>query len=139
MARAKTWKEKLEIDRKPEVVQITKGYAGIPAGSRVLVSTPKEVDRFIRKIPEGTFVSPEELRKKLAARHGADAACPLATGIFLRIAAEAAWEQMQKDEAGVTPFWRVVPPGSNLAKKLTCGDNFVRKMQSQEGIAAPCR
>lgn len=139
MARAKTWKEKLQIDRKPEVVKIAKTYAGIPAGSRVLVSTPKEVDRFIRKIPEGTFVSPEELRKKLAARHGADAACPLATGIFLRIAAEAAWEQMQTDDNDVTPFWRVVPRGSSLARKLACGEKFVRKMQNREGIAAPRR
>jgi hypothetical protein len=105
----------------------------------VLVSTPKEVDRFIRKIPEGMFISPEELRKKLAARHGADAACPLATGIFLRIAAEAAWEQMQENDADVTPFWRVVPTGSSLAKKLTCGDKFVRKMQKREGITCSRR
>src|SRR5262245_38198780 len=135
MAKRKTWQEKLNINRKPEVVRIEKSYAGIPVGAQVLVSTPNEVNAFVRRIPEGRFVPPEEVRRRLAVKHGADTACPLATGIFLRIMAEAAWEQIQqgKDSADVTPFWRVVPPRSSLAKKLACGEAFVRKMQRQEG------
>src|SRR5262245_42473946 len=136
MAKRKTWREKLDIDRKPEVVRISKGYAGIPAGAHVLVSTPQEVDRFIKRIREGHFVPPGEVRRRLAAKHGAETACPLATGIFLRIASEAAWEEIRKgtDPGKVTPFWRVVPPASSLAKKLACGPAFVKKMQLQEGI-----
>jgi len=72
---------------------IQKSYAGIPAGAQVLVSTPREVAAFVRRIPAGRFVAPEQVRRRLAAKHNANAACPLATGIFLRIVAEAAWEQ----------------------------------------------
>src|SRR5258707_15398650 len=137
MANRKTWREKMDNGRKPEVVRIEKAYAGIPVGARVLVSTPHEVDAFIRKIPEGRFVPTEELRRKMAAKHGADHACPLLTGILLRIASEAAWERIKdgEDPSAVTPFWRVVKPGSPLAKKLACGEAFVRKMQRQEEIA----
>jgi len=136
MAKRKSWQEKLNINRKPEVVGIQKSYAGIPAGAQVLVSTPREVAAFVRRIPAGRFVAPEQVRRRLAAKHNANAACPLATGIFLRIVAEAAWEQIQQgqDASEVTPFWRVIPPRSPLAKKLTCGEAFVRKMQRQESI-----
>ena len=130
----KTWREKLEIDRKPEVVTIQKPYAGIAAGAKVLISTPREVDALIRRIPEGAFATLSEIRQRLARKHGADTACPLVTGIFLRIASEAAWERMLAGETGVTPFWRAVPPRSPLAKKLTCGPAFVAKMQRAEGI-----
>jgi len=136
MGKPKTWLEKMDNGRKPEVVRIEKSYAGIPVSARVLISTPHEVDEFIRKIPAGRFVAPEELRRKLAAKHGADAACPLLTGILLRIVSEAAWERVKDGEgaSAVTPFWRVVQRGSALAKKLACGEQFVRKMQRQEGI-----
>jgi hypothetical protein len=136
MGRRKTWTEKMDNGRKPEVVRIEKAYAGIPVGAQVLVSTPREVDAFIQKIPEGRFVTAEELRRKMAAKHGADAACPLLTGILLRIVSEAAWDRIKagEDPSEVTPFWRVVKQGSALAKKLACGEAFVRKMQRQESM-----
>jgi len=131
----KTWAQKRDNGREPKVVRLEKAFAGIPAGARMLVSTPREVDGLLKKIPEGRFVAPEELRRKLAAKHGADATCPVSTGIFLRIASEAAWEELQagKDPSEVTPFWRSVQLGSPLARKLSCGEAFVRKMQRAEG------
>jgi hypothetical protein len=136
MARRKTWREKLDNGREPKVVRLKKDFAGVPAGSELLISTPREVDRFIRRIPAGRFIDPRDLRGKLAAKHSADAACPVSTGIFLRIVGEAAWEEIQqgKDASGVTPFWRAVPRGSKLEQRLSCGPGFVRKMQRQEGI-----
>jgi hypothetical protein len=130
----KTWSEKLDNGRKPKIVQLEKPFAGIPSGARMLVSTPREVDALLKKIPPGRFVPPDELRRKLAAKHGADATCPVSTGIFLRISSEAAWEGIQhgKDPSEVTPFWRAVQPGSSLAEKLSCGEKFIRKMQRQE-------
>ena len=132
----RTWTEKLDNGRKPKIVRIAKAFAGIPAGSNMVVSTPREVDSLLKKIPAGRFLTQNELRRKLAGRHGADAACPISTGIFLRIASEAAWEQMKagKDSSAVTPFWRAVAPGSPLARKLSCGEAFVKRMQREEGI-----
>ena len=135
MARRKTWQEKLDNGRAPKVVRLDKAFAGIPAGADMLVSTPREVEALIKNIPEGRTVPPEELRHKLAAKHGADATCPVSTGIFLRIASEAAWEEIRqgKDPSEVAPFWRAVPLGSPLAKKLTCGEAFLKRMLRQEG------
>ena len=137
MAQRKTWLEKLDNGRKPKVVRLKKDFAGVAAGSHLLVSTPREVDTFIRRIPAGRFVDPRQLREKLASKYSADAACPVSTGIFLRIVGEAAWEEIQrgKDASQVTPFWRVVAPGSPLEQRLSCGRAFVRKMHRQEGIA----
>jgi hypothetical protein len=137
MARRKTWQEKLDNGRKPKVVRLEKDFAGVPAGSDILVSTPREVDQFVRRIPAGRFVDPRELRQKMAAKYSAAAACPVSTGILLRIVGEAAWEEIQKgkDASEVTPFWRVVAPGSSLEQRLSCGPSFVRKMQQREGIA----
>lgn len=106
-------------------------------GSEILVSTPREVDQFIRRIPPGQFLDPRELREQMAAKYSVVAACPVSTGIFLRIVGEAAWEQIQdgRDASAVTPFWRVVAPGSSLELKLSCGAAFVRRMRRQEGIA----
>jgi hypothetical protein len=136
MARRKTWQEKMDNGREPVVVKLKKTFAGVPEGADLLVSTPREVERYIRRIPEGRAVQPVELRKKLASKHSADATCPVSTGIFLRIVSEATWEEIQhgKDPSEVAPFWRIVEPGSALEGKLSCGAGFVRKMRRAEGI-----
>ena len=70
----------------------------------------------------------------LARVHGADRTCPLTTGIFLRIVAEAAWEELQAgaDPGAITPFWRVIAPDSSLARKLACGTDFIAGMRLYE-------
>jgi hypothetical protein len=55
--KAKSWEEKLNIDRKPEIEQVTKPFAGIKLGESLLIPTPKLVDAFIREIPEGEEVA----------------------------------------------------------------------------------
>lgn len=137
MPARKTWLQKLDNGREPKVVRTDKDFAGVPAGSDMLVSTPREVDTFLRKIKEGVSMTPAQVRDKLARKHHADASCPVSTGIFLRIAADAAWEEIGqgKDPSEVTPFWRVVEPGSALARKLSCGEAFLIRMRRQEGIA----
>ena len=55
----------------------------------MLIPRPLDVDAFIRKVRRGRVVTMGELRKRLARDAGADTACPLCTGIFVRIAAGA--------------------------------------------------
>lgn len=59
---------------------------------------------------------------------------PLTTGIFLRIVAEAAWEQLQagKSRSEVAPFWRVIDPDSKAARKLPCGAEFIVRQRRIE-------
>jgi hypothetical protein len=132
----KTWAEKLNIDRKPVIEKADKDFAGVKTGQMMLIPTPKIVDAYIRQIPEGKQVDTETIRKDLAAEYHAEITCPFTTGIFIRIAAEAAYEEYQKGTPlnKITPFWRVISEKSPAAKKLTFGTKFLMEQRKKEGI-----
>ena len=132
----KSWQEKLNIDRTPHIERSDKDFAGIKSGQMMLIPTPQVVDAYIRQIPKGKHVDITTLRKDLASEYHAEVTCPLTTGIFVRIAAEAAYEQY---EAGtpiskITPFWRVIDGKSPAAKKLTFGTGFLLEQRKKEGL-----
>lgn len=134
--KGKTWADKLSPDKKPEVKRNDKGFADIPPGSIMLIATPRIVDEYVRQIPKGKSVSLQTMRKDLAEEFNAEYTCPVTTGIFLRIVAEAAHEQFEKGTAlkNITPFWRVVDENSTIGKKLSFGPEFVKKQRSREGL-----
>jgi hypothetical protein len=136
MAVKKTWLEKLNEKKDAIVKRIDSGFADIPAGSLMLIATPAIIESYIRKIPKGRKVTLQTMRKDLALEAGAEYTCPLTTGIFLRIVAEANYEKYAttKSFRGVAPFWRVVQPGTTLAKKLTFGQAFIIKQRKVEKI-----
>lgn len=122
------------MNKDPKVIRMEESFSDIPADSMMLVATPALVDDYIRKIPKGKMVDMKTLRKDLAADFHADNSCPLSTAIFVRIAAEAAFEQFisgRKLEE-ITPFWRVIQPGSKMASKLTFGEDFLNKQIKAE-------
>ena len=134
MAKSKTWAEKLHCGKTPHIKQIDKAFAGIPAGAQMYISSPEEVNEFVKGITKGEFMTPKDMRAALAKAGGAEHTCPVSTGIFLRIASEAAYEEhlQGKDVSKITPFWRVVEPDSDLAKKLECGTEFIRLARESE-------
>ena len=134
---AKTWREKHDgHKREAQIERLPRRYAGLPAGATIVIASPQEVSSYFRRVPKGKTRTIDQLRQALATRHGADAACPMTTGIFCRIAAEAALETMELgagwDE--VAPFWRVIDPASPLARKLSCGPDLIRERREAEGI-----
>ena len=135
-SKRKSWAEKLNDGREPLVEISDKGFAGIIAGQRMLIPTPKLINEYIRQIPKGKAVDSSTIRKDLAMEHGAEVTCPLTTGIFLRIVAEAAYEEYQKGKplTEITPFWRVINEGSPTAKKLTFGIDFLKEQRAKEGL-----
>ena len=139
----KTWTEKLDNGRTTKLVVLSKPFCGAAAGSVMLVSTPREVEAYIRAIPAGTTVSATTLRDDLAALHGAQVTCPTSTGIFLRIVAEAALEQVAAgaEWKEVAPFWRAIEPDSATAQKLSSGTGpeFIRRMRSEEAYSRESR
>jgi len=122
-SKKKSWVEKRNCGKAPHIKVIDKVFAGIPAGSKLLISSPLEIDAFVRDIHKGAQINPAEMRQTLAKRHKADATCPVSTGIFLRIVIEAALEEYNQGMplSEVAPFWRIVDPGSALAKKISIG------------------
>lgn len=137
MYKRKSWKEKLLVDKKPELKTVLKKFADIPAGSKMLIPTPRVVDDYIRHIPTGSTSTISKMRRDLAIEFGADYTCPVTSGIFLRIAAEAAFEDYQKVKSvkKITPFWRMIEPGSATAKKLTFGQGLLNQLQRKENLS----
>ena len=126
----------MDNGREAVVKRTDKDFADIPAGSRMLIATPRILDDYIRHIPPGGQADTARIRKDLAAEYGADYTCPVTTGIFLRIVAEAAYESLQAGAGlkDVTPFWRAVAPKSPTARKLSFPVDFIREQRSREGI-----
>lgn len=130
----KTWQQKMDA-APPHAVTLDKDFAGVPAGARLLISSPKEIRAFLRTHSRaGQFWPVQQLRRELAQAHGADATCPVSTSIFLRVVAEAAWDEMQSGASAdeVAPFWRVIEPDSPLAKKLRCGPQWIEQQRAAE-------
>jgi len=134
----KTWLEKFNIAREPVVEITNKKFADIPEGSKLLIATPKVVDEYIRQIPKGQHTSLQQMRKDLAAEFNAEYSCPITSGIFLRIAAELAYEQYQNGTPikKITPFWRMIDKKAPIAKKLSFGYEFVAEQRKKEGLDA---
>lgn len=132
----KTWQEKLHNSAAAKVEITDKKFADIPEGATMLVATPEMVDEYVRSIPRGVHTSLQQMRKDLAAENNADYCCPVTSGIFLRIVAEAAYEEYTAGKAlmKIAPFWRMIDAKSPAAKKLTFGTDFVKEQRVAEGL-----
>lgn len=115
MKSRKTWREKLEKELEPEVVDDPRGRG------RMLVPRPLDVDALMRRVQKGRLVTVDQIRGHLARDFHADFTCPLCTGIFLRIAAETAEEDLSKGATEITPYWRVIKADGSLNEKFPGG------------------
>ncbi len=134
----KSWSDKMEQDH--SVVKVLdKDFADMKAGSKMYISNPKTIAAYIQNIPKGKSVDLKTMRNDLAIEYKADVTCPVTTGIFLRIVAEAANEQLQQGKAitKITPVWRVIAPNTPLAKKLTFGTTFLVEQRKKEKLDKP--
>ena len=132
----KTWLDKLNEEKEPKIKRIDIDFADIPAGSNMFIATPKLIDEYIQQIGIGKRIDIKTLRKDLAIEYNSDYTCPVTTGIFLRIVAEANYEKLQqgKHVEEITPFWRMIEPNSALAKKLTFGQDFLLQQIEKESL-----
>lgn len=115
MRTRKTWREKLEKQQEPKVVEDPRGRG------KMLIPRPLDVDALIRRVKKGKLVTIGQIRERLARDHGADLTCPMTTGIFLHIAAEAAEEDFRSGNKDITPYWRVIRGDGSLNEKLPGG------------------
>jgi hypothetical protein len=138
MKSKKSWQEKLQQPKEAKVVVLEKPWGGMAAGDSMYISTPLELDAAIRLLPPGEVLSIAELRHQLADEHGCAGTCHLTTSIFLRMSAEAAREALLEGVAieKVTPFWRVIAPGSPLAKKMLLDDAWLAERLAEERVNA---
>lgn len=131
----KTWREKLE-QGSPKIVDITPkmaGRFGTKIGDKMLIAKPLDVDALIRRVEKGRLVTAEQVRERLARDFHTDSTCPLTTGIFIRIAAEVAEEDLGRGEKDITPYWRVVKADGSLNERLPGGAEAQAARLREEG------
>ncbi len=130
----KTWQEKLANSKDlPRVVEITGKMSTRWGTGTFVIPAPIEVDEIMQKVPEGKLITVNEIRAILAKKHGATISCPLTTGIFAWIAANAAEEAAAEGKKDITPYWRTLKTDGSLNEKYPGGAEAQAKHLQEEG------
>jgi 6-O-methylguanine DNA methyltransferase, DNA binding domain len=130
----KTWREKLEDDKGlPKVGPIDGRIAVGPSEGTMVIPAPREVDALIRRVPRGKLTTIDELRAALALKHQVTVACPITTGIFAWLAAQAADEASSAGETDITPYWRTLKAKGELNPKYPGGLAAIAARLEAEG------
>ncbi len=130
-----TWRARLQNGEHSKIVDIPERMRKRFGTGTMLIPKPLDVDALIRRVPKGHLITQSQLRAALARAAGADVACPLVTGIFIRIVAEAAEEAVSEGETKITPYWRVVRDDGALLDKLPGGTEAQGEHLVAEGHA----
>src|SRR6266446_5046919 len=133
------WRDKLEKPQEPKIVTVPPKMMARFGKGRMLIPTPMLVDQLMREVRKGKLITGGQIRARLARDHFADVTCPLTTGIFMRIAAEAAEEDRANGSKRITPYWRVVKDDGSLNPKFPGGEAQQAKYLRAEGIATSRR
>jgi alkylated DNA nucleotide flippase Atl1 len=130
----KTWCEKLQDTKGlPKVEKITGKMSKRWGTGTVVVPAPMEVNEIMRKVPKGKLTTINDIRVVLAKKHGATIGCPITTGIFAWIAANAAEEKREKGEKDITPYWRTLKTDGVINEKYPGGVEAQKKHLEKEG------
>jgi 6-O-methylguanine DNA methyltransferase, DNA binding domain len=127
------WREKLENEDHSRIVEIPFAMAKRLGPGTMLIAKPLDVDAVIRKTRKGRLITVSEIRERLARDNNTDTTCPLTTGIFVRIAAETAEEDLRSGRKRVTPYWRVVRDDGSLNERFPGGVKAQSRRLKEEG------
>ncbi|TPI09859.1 hypothetical protein FJW06_25255 [Mesorhizobium sp. B4-1-3] len=133
---AKSWNDRLKTPGINGIKPSPRTVGDVVEGQSMLVPTARQVDEFIRSIPEGVEMDVRALRTALAIEHGAEVTCPVTIGYHLRTVAEAAHEDLERGMAlsDVAPFWRVLGADTPTRSRLSFGTKFVAAQRKREGL-----
>jgi len=130
----KSWREKLADDKDlPKVGEATGKLTKRWGAGTFVIPAPREVDALMKQVPRGRVVTINELRAALARKHKTDFACPITTGIFSWIAANAAAEDEAEGKKRITPFWRTLKSGGEINPKYPGGAAGLARRLRAEG------
>jgi alkylated DNA nucleotide flippase Atl1 len=117
------WRQKLEKPQEAKVVDVPLRMQKAWGSGRMVIATPMLVDELVRRIPKGRLATVAQLMARLAKDHHCDSTCPMTTGIFLRIVAETAEEDMAAGRRRIAPYWRVLKSDGSLNERYPGGVN----------------
>jgi alkylated DNA nucleotide flippase Atl1 len=134
MQKRKSWTEKQKDNKGlPKVEKITEKMSKRWGTGTVVIPAPMEVDEIMRRVPQGKLTTINEIRAALAKKHGATIGCPITTGIFAWIAANAVEEQKHQGVKETTPYWRTLKTGGEINEKYPGGVEAQKKLLEKEG------
>jgi len=133
MRTRKSWREKMDVPDLPRVVDIPPRMQKRTGAGTMVLPSPRDVETTIRGIRKGRVMPVSRIRDYLAGKYAVTTACPLLTGIFVRIAAEAAEEDAQAGRHRITPYWRVVKDDGSLNPKFPGGVERQAERLREEG------
>jgi len=129
-----TWQQKLRDSKGgPKVVEINDKLSRRWGTGTVVIPAPLEVDAYMRQVPRGKLTTINEIRSALAKKHSATIGCPITTGIFAWIVANAAEEQKQQGKTDITPYWRTLKTKGLINEKYPGGTEAQTALLEQEG------
>jgi len=130
----KSWSEKLRDSKGlPKVQKITGKMSKRWGAGTVVIPAPIEVNEMMRKVPKGKLVTINEIRSALAKKHNATIGCPITTGIFAWIAANAAQEERLQGREDITPYWRTLKSNGVINEKYPGGARGQKRLLEEEG------
>jgi len=130
----KSWREKLADSKDfPRIQRITEKQSKRWGTGTIVIPAPYEVDEIMRHVPKGKLITINEIRERVARKHGATVGCPICTGIFAAISSRAAEEDAREGKKKITPYWRTLKNGGVINEKYPGGAPAQKRLLEQEG------
>lgn len=101
----------------------------------MVIPAPVEVNDVMKNVRKGRLITIDLIRQILANKHSVDFACPITTGIFAWISANAADEAEREGRKRITPYWRTLKTGGELNPKYPGGLKNLRARLESEGFS----
>jgi len=134
MKKKKSWQEKLADSKAlSRVEKIDEKKSKCWGTGTFVIPAPIEIDAIMKKVPKGKLITINEIRQIVAKKHKATIGCPITTGIFSWIAANAADEAEKQGKKRITPYWRTLKTGGILNEKYPGGIQNLKKRLEAEG------
>lgn len=127
------WREKIDRITEFKVTDVPLRMQKRFGKGKMLIPRPSDMEGLIRKIRKGKLITKSDLRNRLSAEFSADVTCPITSGIFLRIIAEAAEEESGNGKKVITPYWRVINNDGSLNEKFPGGEKHQAEYLRNEG------
>ena len=133
-SKKKSFREKLRDEKDfPRVERLSGGMQRTWGKGTIVIPSPLEVDGIMKKVRKGKLITINRIREIVARRHGATIGCPICVGIFARIAAGAAGEELEEGRKRVTPYWRTLKGKGELNPKYPGGIEEQKLRLESEG------
>jgi len=136
----KSWEEKLNDAKDlPKVVHLKGKTRRKWKVETLAIPSPREIFSFVQEVPAGKVATIPDLQAAVAKKHGAEMGCPMTTGIFTWITAQASEELEAKRAGSGAPYWRILKSDGSLNPKFPGGIEQQAKRLAKEGVQSERR